>query len=102
MGMTRINEFRAKKGKADAFRAFLMRIIPTIASSAGCLSCRLLQSCENPTRFVVIEVWDSIESHQASMRDIPPEEFAEVMELLDGTPVGEYYHECMLLANSAK
>jgi quinol monooxygenase YgiN len=93
MGMTRINEFRAKEGKTDALRALLTRIIPTIASSTGCLSCQLLQSHETPTRFVVIEVWDSIESHQASMRDIPPEEFSEVMELLDGTPVDEYYHE---------
>jgi quinol monooxygenase YgiN len=93
MSVTRINEFRAKEGKADALRTFLTRIIPTIASSTGCLFCQLLQSHENPTRLVVIEVWDSIGSHQASMRDIPPEEFAEVMELLDGTPVGECYHE---------
>ncbi len=37
------------------------------------------------------EVWDSIESPQASMRNIPPEAFAEVMELLDGMPQGEYF-----------
>jgi quinol monooxygenase YgiN len=93
MSVTRINEFRAKEGKADELRAFLTRIVLTIASSSGCLSCQLLQSHENPTRFIVIEVWDSIESHEASMRDIPPEEFAEVMTLLNGTPVGEYYYE---------
>ena len=93
MSVTRINEFRAKEGKADELRAFLTQIVPTIASSTGCLSCQLLQGHENPTRLVVIEVWDNIESHQASMRDIPPEEFAEVMTLLNGTPVGEYYHE---------
>ena len=93
MRVTRINEFRAKDEKAEALRTFLAPVIPMIASSAGCLSCQLLQSHENPTRFVVLEVWDSIESHQTAVRDIPDEAFAEVMELLDGAPVGEYYRE---------
>jgi len=93
MRVTRINEFRAKEGKADALRTFLTPVIPMIASSTGCLSCQLLQSHENPTRFVVLEVWDSIDSHQAAVRNIPAEAFAEVMELLDGTPVGEYYRQ---------
>jgi quinol monooxygenase YgiN len=35
----------------------LTQIVPTIASSTGCLSCQLLQSHENPRRLVVIEVW---------------------------------------------
>ncbi len=89
--VTRINEFRAKEGKADALRKFLTPVIPMIASSTGCVSCHLLQSHENPTRFVVLEVWNSIESHQAAVRNIPAEAFTEVMQLLDGAPTGEYY-----------
>jgi len=41
----------------------------------------------------VLEVWESIEAHQASVQDIPPESLAEVMALLDGPPAGAYYHE---------
>lgn len=93
MSVTRINEFRAKAEKAEALRTFLAPVIPMIASSAGCLSCQLLQSRENPVRFVVLEVWDSVGSHQAAVRDIPNEAFAEIMELLDGAPLGEYYRE---------
>jgi quinol monooxygenase YgiN len=93
MSITRINEFRAKEGQAEALRTFLASIIPTIAATSGCCSCQLLQSHDNPTRFVVIEVWDSIEAHQASVRDIPPESLTNVMALLDGMPVGEYYRE---------
>lgn len=89
--VTRINEFRAKEGRAEAFRSYFTPVIPLIASSPGCLSCQLLQSPDNPRRFVVLEVWDSMESHQASVRNIPAEAFAEIMELLDGVPVSEYY-----------
>lgn len=91
MRVTRINEFRAKEGKAEALRTVLTPVIPMIASFPGCLSRQLLQSYENPTRFVVLEVWNSIESHQTAVRHIPAEAFTEVMGLLDGAPTGEYY-----------
>lgn len=93
MTVTRINDLRAKEGKAEALRAFLGPIIPSIASSKGCLSCKLLQSQDSPSRFVVLEVWDSVESHKAAVKDIPPEMFASVTELLDGRPSGEYFRE---------
>ena len=93
MSVTRINDFRAKEGKADALGTFLGQVIPSIASSKGCLSCKLLQSQGSPSRFVVLEVWDSVESHKAAVKDIPPEMLVTVMELLDGRPSGEYFHD---------
>jgi len=72
---------------------FSGRSSPAFASSQGCLSCKLLQSQDSPPRFVVLEVWDSVESHKAAVKDIPPEMFMTVMELLDGRPSGEYFHE---------
>jgi quinol monooxygenase YgiN len=54
---------------------------------------KLLQSQDNPARFVVLEVWDSIESHKSAVKDIPPDAFATVTELLDGRPSGEYFKE---------
>ena len=93
MSVTRINDFRAKEGKADELRGFLGQVIPNIAASPGCLSCKLLQSHDNPARFVVLEAWDSMESHKSAVKAIPPEMFMTVMELLDGRPSGEYFHE---------
>lgn len=61
-------------------------------SSDGCQSCRLVQSDDDPARFIVIEVWDSIAAHQASVTDIPPDALASVAALLDGPPRGEYFH----------
>jgi len=93
MSVTRINDFRAKEGKVDELRGFLEKVIPSIASSPGCLSCKLLQSRDDPARFVILEVWGSIESHKAALKDIPPDAFATVMDRLDGRPSGEYFNE---------
>jgi hypothetical protein len=38
MSVTRINDFQAKEGKAEALRTLLGQAIPTIASFRGCLS----------------------------------------------------------------
>ena len=93
MSVTRISEFRAKEDKVDALRALLAQAVPSISASRGCLSCKLLQSQNNPARFVVLEAWESVESHETAVRSIPPETFAAVMDLLDGRPSGEYFHE---------
>jgi quinol monooxygenase YgiN len=93
MSVTRINDFRAKEGKADALRTLLTQVIPSITSLKGCLSCKLLQSHDTPSRFVVLEAWDCVDSHKAAVKDIPPEMIMTVMELLEGLPSGEYFHE---------
>ena len=93
MSVTRINDFRAKEGKGETLRALLGQAIPSITSSRGCLSCKLLQSQESPGRFVVLEVWDSVESHKAAVKELPPEMLMTVMALLDGRPSGEYFRE---------
>ena len=93
MSIIRINEFRAKDGKAEELRTFLARLVPIIAALPGCESCRLLQNHDESARFVVLEIWESIGAHQAAVKDIPPEPLAEVMTLLDGRPTGGYYHE---------
>jgi quinol monooxygenase YgiN len=94
MTITRINEFLAQADRIDDLQGFLTSIIPTISSIDGCQSCQLFQSHDEPTRFIVVEVWGSIESHQASVKAIPPEAFASVMKLLDGPPRGEYFRPC--------
>jgi hypothetical protein len=39
----------------------------------------------------MLEVWDSVESHQASVKNIPPEMLAEIRPLLASEPSGSYY-----------
>ncbi len=93
MSITRISEFQAKDGQAQGLREFLNSIVPTIEASEGCLSCRLLQDQDDERRFVVIELWDSIEAHKASVKEIPPEQLEQIMQLLASPPQGRYYAE---------
>ena len=91
MAITRIGEIHAKPELADALRDFLLSIIPIIRSSEGSLDCQLYQSQDDPTRFLMIEVWESMEAHQASVKNIPPEKLSEIRPLLGSAPRGSYF-----------
>ncbi len=91
MSVARIGETQAKEGAEEELRDFLQSIIPGIKASAGCLSCQLFQSQEEPGKFLMIEVWDSVESHQAAVQEISPEEIKRIRTLLAGAPSGRYY-----------
>jgi heme oxygenase (mycobilin-producing) len=91
MSIMRINEFRAHEGQGDALRDRLKVFVPVIAASDGCLSCQLLQSQKNRAHIVLLEVWQSAEAHQASLKNIPADDFKETMKLVAVPPTGEYY-----------
>jgi quinol monooxygenase YgiN len=91
MPVTRINEFQARPGQGEALKERLEKLVPLIAASAGCQSCHLLQAEDDPTRIVVIEVWDSPSAHDASLKNFTPETFAETMKLIATPPTGRYY-----------
>jgi len=91
MSITRIGEFQAKPELTEALHKFLLSIIPIIKSSQGCESVTLYQSQADPTQFTMIEVWDSLESHQASVKNIPPEMLTEIRPLLASAPSGGYF-----------
>ena len=91
MSIARIGETQAKPESTEMLRDFLISIMPGIKSSQGCESFTLYQSQDDPTKFTMIEVWDSIESHRASVKNIPPEMLAEIRPLLASPPSGSYY-----------
>ena len=91
MSISRIGITQAKPGMVNELRSFLISIIPLIKSYPGCESVQLYQSHEDPTKFTMIETWDSIESHQASAKNIPPDKLAEIRPLLGSAPSGSYY-----------
>jgi quinol monooxygenase YgiN len=90
MSIARIGETQAKPENIDALRDFLLSIMPGIKSSQGCESVALYQSQDDSTKFTMIEIWDSVESHQASVSNIPPEKLAEIRPLLAAAPSGRY------------
>jgi quinol monooxygenase YgiN len=92
MSVARIGETRAKPDTAEALRDFLISIMPGIKSSQGCESVTLYQSRADPTKFTMIEIWDRVESHQESVKNIPPDMLAEIRPLLASAPSGGYYN----------
>ena len=94
MTITRIGEMKAQKGQEDVLHAFFKTVVmPALDASAGMQSYHLLQNQADPTRFIFIELWDSIEAHRASVKNIDPRQIENVMKLLADTPRGEYYSD---------
>ena len=91
MPITRINEFQAKPDKAAAQREFLRSVIGRIIDAPGCRSCELLVQRDDPTRLAIIEVWDSVEAHQASVSRIPPGLLQQAQTLFAAPARGAYY-----------
>jgi quinol monooxygenase YgiN len=91
MAITRINQFQAPPGKGSELRDFLRSIIGAILDAPGCRSCSLLSNHEDPTRFAIVEVWDSIDAHKASVTRIPPDLLQQARTLLGAPAEGAYY-----------
>ena len=91
MSIYRIGETQAKPEQIEALRDFLISIMPGIESSEGCESVRLYQSQDDPTKFTMIEVWNSVEAHKASVKEIPPDLLARIRPLLASAPSGSYF-----------
>lgn len=91
MAVVRLGEMQTGAEQVQEMRDFLRSIVPLITGSAGCLSCQLLHSQDDPTKFVIIEVWEDVAAHQASVKNIPPEKLAAIRPLLAAPPTGSYY-----------
>jgi quinol monooxygenase YgiN len=91
MAITRINEFKAPADKATELGDFLASVIGLILDAPGCRSCQLLRHHEDATRYAIIEVWDSIEAHQAAASRIPPDLMRQALALFAEPARGAYY-----------
>jgi quinol monooxygenase YgiN len=91
MSVTRINQFRSLDGQGDTLRRILRSFVATIESSPGCRSCRVLRHMDDPRRTVVVEVWDNVASHEASLKSMPPGALDQAMKMLSGPPSGDYF-----------
>ena len=91
MSVIRLGEVKAREGAEDALRARLEKLVPEIAGLEGCISCELLQSHAAPPTFVIIERWESLAAHAKAANEIPKDDIAEFMKLVDGRPRGDYY-----------
>ena len=92
MSVIYIGQSQAKPDTIDELLHLLSSVVvPAVNSSAGCESCRFYQNEDDPTRFIGIEVWSSVEAHRAAIKNIPADAIAAFMKLVAGTPGGGYY-----------
>ncbi|WP_440875835.1 putative quinol monooxygenase [Thalassotalea sp. PLHSN55] len=91
MSITRVNQFCSAPDKESELFAFLQSLNDYITSSEGCISYEVLQDLDDASRFVVIEKWQNVESHQASVANFPKDEMMAAMPLFSGAPTGSYY-----------
>jgi quinol monooxygenase YgiN len=91
MAITRLNHFEAKAGRGADLRRFLSGVIGIVRGCAGCVSCELLESVDHPDRLVIVEVWESVEAHQAAARAIPPGMLKQAVTLFGAPVTGAYY-----------
>ncbi|RED49817.1 putative quinol monooxygenase [Aestuariispira insulae] len=91
MPVTRITEFKAAERKAGDLHDFLLGLVPYISGSAGCHSVEVLKKGSDTSSFLVLERWDSAESHMASVSGFPREDMEAIMPLLAQPPKGDYY-----------
>jgi len=83
VSVVRINEFRALVGRRDDLRDALNAVLPSIREAAGCIACQLLESQDDPLKFVVLEVWTTRAAHAEGVRDIPGDTLRRTMTLVE-------------------
>ena len=91
MAITRINDFEAKVGSEAALFKFLQQVIAIVKSCDGCIDCVLLRNVGSAASLVIIERWDSIESHKKAASAIPAEQLQVAFTLFAKPPSGAYY-----------
>lgn len=91
MSITRINHFTAASGKSEALLTFLQSLVPYISGSMGCIVCEVLRQHDNDEKFVVIEKWQDVKSHQQSLANFPADDMQAAMALFGQPPSSAAY-----------
>lgn len=91
--ITRINEFQAKTGEAEALGEFLGELQRHILGCFGCQSCLVMQQSDHDGAYAVIERWESEAAHKAALASFPVEQMQAAMALFGSPPRGAYYIE---------
>lgn len=86
-----LNQYSALEGKGSELESVLSEFVDLIKSSEGCSKCQLLIGTDSADLVSIKSEWDSIESHKASVHNIPPDLQRKAMLLLADRPKGVYY-----------
>lgn len=73
-------EISVKEGKEDAFASVMNeRGCAILAAADGCHSVRMGRGVENPSKFILLLEWDSVDDHIALTKTAEFEEFKQLV-----------------------
>jgi heme-degrading monooxygenase HmoA len=64
-----VAEIKVTPGQEDAFKEAYRSARELVRVSPGLRSIRMTQGVENPSRFVLLIEWDSVEAHEQGFRE---------------------------------
>lgn len=90
MSITCISRYIASDGKSLELFNFLNSSVSLTIGAKGCISCELLKS-EEMYEFVIIEKWESLQSHIDFMKNFPKDD-RYIIHLLGALPESKYFY----------
>ncbi len=90
MTVARLYRMTAKPETATALRDALIALAAAVETLPGCHGAELLHDQNDPTLFIFIEKWESVEAHKGAGKQLPKAALAPVMAALAGPPDGAY------------
>lgn len=63
-----VGDIAVTPGSEAAFAEAYRSVREVVATTPGCRSVRMTQGIENPSRFVLLVEWDSVEAHEQNFR----------------------------------
>lgn len=92
MSVIRVGDCRAKAGQEAAVAEFVKKVIVAgVKTSPGCLDCYAWQSHDDPARFMIVEIWDSVAAHANAVMQIDPADIARFREIVAEMTSSGYY-----------
>jgi hypothetical protein len=94
MSVVRVGECRAKEGQAVSVAEFVQSVIVAgVKASPGCQDCYAWQSQDDPARFMIVELWESVEAHSNAVMQIDPADIARFREIVAEMTSSGYFDE---------
>lgn len=101
--MTVLRHYRmqAAAGRGHDLGAALTALATKVGAFGGCELVEMFADPNDPTTYVFVEHWRSLDDHQAAGRALGKEAFAPIMAVLAQPPEGRYLDPVLSLKPSA-
>lgn len=90
MTVARVYRMIAQPDLAENLRDALVAFGPMVSGQDGCIGVEVFQDQSDPTRFLLLEKWSSVDHHQRALAAMPEGALDGIMTALAGKPEASY------------